>query len=140
MNDVEMLTGKVLKNVTKGTASDIPDGSDAYGGVHGQNQETITFECEDGPYVFLADGDCCSQTYIDAIEGPTAGRILEVRQPEWAGPERKEETDDGCTQFYKATFVIEGKGFLDVTYRNESNGYYGGSLELLSAPSGGVSK
>lgn len=138
MNDIEMLKGKILKGVKRGTASEIPPGASAYGGVHGQNQETLTFECEDGPYVFLADGDCCSQTYIDSVEGPTEGIILEVRQPEWGDSERKVETDDGCTQFYKATFVIEGKGFLDVTYRNESNGYYGGSLSLLSAPSGGV--
>ena len=135
MSELEMLVGKKLKDVTTGTWGDgrFPAGSHAYGGVHGQNKETVTFHCENGDYVFLADGDCCSQTYINSVEGPKEGTVLEVREPEW-GCTTSEDTEDGSTQNYKATLVIEGKGFLDIEYRNESNGYYGGSLELLSAP------
>lgn len=137
MSGTDILKGKILKSVSRGTLGDrgqIPEKSHAYGGVHGQNLETITFHCEDGDYVFLADGDCCSQTYIDSIEGPTDGLIVAVEEPEWGGPVGEDRDDDNCIQHYRTTLVIEGKGRLDVEYRNESNGYYGGSLELLSKP------
>lgn len=141
MSKLGLLVGKMLLRVTKGTGGEYPrrcDGvkGEAYGGVHGQNEEWIAFHCEDGDYVYLADGDCCSRTYIESVEGPTSGRIMSVDEPSWE-PEREEDHDGEVHQFYKATFAIEGQGHLDVTYRNESNGYYGGSLELLSAPAPG---
>jgi hypothetical protein len=139
-SELQKLKGKTLKGVTVSKWDEnkpFPKGSNAYGGVHGQNRDTITFHCDNGDYVYVADGDCCSTTYIDTVEGPKAGRVLEVQEPEWNDPVRSSQTEDGETKFYKTTLVLEGQGHLDVEYRNESNGYYGGSLELLSAPSEG---
>ncbi len=139
---IEVLKGKMLLAVETGLLGEnekIPEDSPAYGGVGRQNRQTITFRCDDGAYVFLADGDCCSQTHIDSVEGPRAGRIVDIQQPEWGEPCREVRDDENmeCTRFYKTTLVIDGQGHLDIEYRNESNGYYGGSLELLSAPTPG---
>lgn len=137
MSALDCLKGKRLLRVSRGTLGDrgaIPSNSRAYGGVHGQNLETITFHCEDGDYVFLADGDCCSQTYIDSIEGPSSGLVVGIDEPGWDGATDRDETGDETVQHYRSTLLIEGKGRLDIEYRNESNGYYGGSLELLSKP------
>lgn len=137
MNELAVLKGKTLKSVVVGKRGDkdkIPSGSSAYGGVFGQNVDTIAFVCEEGTWTFLADGDCCSQSYIDSVDGPKSGKILDVEQPEWGDAIAKDETDDGLTQFYRTTLLIEGKGRLDIEYRNESNGYYGGSLSLLEGP------
>lgn len=130
---LEKLVGKTLRSVSRGKWVDhLPPTSKDRDTEWAQNTDTITFHCDDGDYVFRADGDCCSQTFIESVEGPTAGKVLAVQQPEWGDPVRVENNDE--LKFYKATFVIEGAGHLDVEYRNESNGYYGGSLELLSKP------
>lgn len=137
MSDLELLKGKRLKGVSQGKwpeGTQFPKKSHAYGGVFGQNDKLITFHCENGDYVFLADGDCCSESFINSVEGPTEGLIVEVREPNWEPFKEETNGEDDVVKYYKATFVIEGKGFLDVEYRNESNGYYGGSLELLAAP------
>ncbi len=134
--DLQSLKGKRLKDVTTDVwpkDKPFPGDTMAYGGVHGQNVDTITFHCEDGDYVFLADGDCCSQTTLQDPCGPTEGLILEVKEPEWSKGRDTEDDDDfgDVTQYYKATLVIEGKGYLDIEYRNTSNGYYGGSLSFV---------
>jgi hypothetical protein len=136
--DLQRLVGRVLLKVANGKWDEhtkIPEGARVYGGVHNQNDDTITFHCKNGDYVFVADGDCCSTTYIDSIEGPKAGKIIQVLEPGWCEEgERYRTEENGERKFYKVTLVIEGKGHLDIEYRNESNGYYGGSLELASSP------
>lgn len=90
--------------------------------------DQITFHCENGDYVFHAEGDCCSRTYIEDVSGPTSGKIIAAEE----GPYSSE--DCGEIKNYCDKLTIEGKGYLDIEYRNESNGYYGGSLEWASGP------
>lgn len=109
-SDLQKLKGKMLKSVTW------DDGE-------------ITFHCDDRDWTFDAVGDCCSKTYIESVEGPKRGRIYDVKEPSMPY-DCNEIKEWEFHKFYKATLEIEGSGYLDVTYRNESNGYYGGSLEL----------
>ncbi len=129
-SELQQLKGKTLLGIETSTKHH------TYG-----EERLITFRCAEGDYVFRCDGDCCSQTYINTIEGPTKGRIMDVLEPDtWAENDERYREDGDCEKkFYKVTLAIEGQGHLDVEYRNESNGYYGGSLELVSAPSGGQS-
>ncbi len=79
-------------------------------------------------------GDCCSQTWIEAIDDPDAlcGVVLEVEDVEM--PESVQRVtplcqDPDCVQFYGLR-VTTSAGRCVIEYRNNSNGYYGGSLEL----------
>ncbi len=133
MKDLNVLVGKTLKFVEKIKWDGKRDlGPYAYGGVFKQNADLIVFHCENGDYVFLADGDCCSRTYIDSISGPQKGKIINVDEPFL--PHQTAGEDEPVMKFYSAKLTIEGKGYLDIEYRNESNGYYGGRLSYVSGP------
>lgn len=78
------------------------------------NKETIVVKC---------DADCCSHTWIESIEMPAGGlpaKVLYVTELNLPGP-----TDELALYGLKLT---TDKGDLVLDYRNESNGYYGGSL------------
>lgn len=89
----------------------------------------IKFTAADGgeDVVAVADGDCCSVTWIENIELPAGGfpaKVVTVEDIEF--PE-DEESEYGYIQFYGLK-VVTDMGELIVDYRNESNGYYGGCL------------
>lgn len=98
-----------------------------YGYTLAGDGSCITFHCKSADFVFDAVGDCCSETFIDSVEGPSTGLIDSV---ESGGECECQEDKYGETKYYRSHLCIQGKGFLDIDYRNESNGYYGGSLEL----------
>ena len=47
--------------------------------------------------------------------------------------------DDGrCRQEYDAAYgwkIATNKGYADIVFRNSSNGYYGGEINLMQTPS-----
>lgn len=73
--------------------------------------------------------DCCSETWFADITGVSAllgSTVLEVENMDLP------ETEDGrtrqeCDQFYGVKLKTT-KGYVDIIYRNSSNGYYGGSI------------
>jgi hypothetical protein len=129
-SELQRLKGKNLRSVSTETKAS-----------QYSEDRLITFHCDDGDYVFRCEGDCCSSTYINSIDGPQKGRVLDVLEPEWDDKDgRTWDEENGEKKFYKVTLAIEGAGHLDIEYRNESNGYYGGSLELLASPSEGEAR
>ena len=112
------------------------------------DREQLDFEFEDGSVVsYLTYGDCCSFTWIEHLEQPIDLRgavITGVDEPEM---EESTNSDDGgctpekqcnyptgdhsheCVACYRTVFHTD-KGDIDVEYRNDSNGYYGGDLVL----------
>jgi hypothetical protein len=94
---------------------------------------SITFETDDGGRVeWETDADCCSRTWIEAVDlelclGAAVTDVEEVDLPaSWyeANPGPAEED---CLKTYGVTIrTTKGTGVID--FRNESNGYYGGSL------------
>src|SRR3990167_6456995 len=112
---------------------------------------TISFYGDD-PLVLEAVGDCCSSSWIEHLEMPAdidgATFYGEHKESDevsaWDNHEcRKcehqemwEEGDSGCKggcghdslQVYNTRFPTS-RGDIVVEYRNDSNGYYGGSLE-----------
>jgi hypothetical protein len=79
--------------------------------------------------MYEAYGDCCSRSFIEDfdIQIPPNTIIREVH--EVTG---KQEEVDGET--YKWTFYkfYTNKGVHTLSFRNESNGYYNGSLEFVA--------
>lgn len=107
-----------------------------------------------GPVGFVVTADCCSTSWVDSIEGPddlTGAEIIAVDMPDlescgsdsWrpdfygeVGVERcknfphSEYRSPDCIKAYQ-TLLRTTKGTVAIEYRNNSNGYYGGSLELM---------
>lgn len=94
------------------------------------DRQAIRFDVEGGePIVARCDADCCSYTWIEHIELPALGFPFQVlHQDDLELPEDKwSEDNDQLIQFYGLKLSTD-KGDLVLDYRNESNGYYGGSL------------
>lgn len=109
-------------------------GLTVYGFSH--DAGAIVFKTSIGERRFYADGDCCSSSWIDAVNDCNAfpGKVLEASEDD--GPQYddgpypnfkvpQEYPDSVRTYFYK---LRTDKGYFDLTMYNNSNGYYGGSL------------
>lgn len=103
----------------------------------------LKFELETGEFLIArAYDDCCSYTWIENIENPEAvigSEVLlaeDIEMPESLKPSTF-HPDSDCLQFYG--FKIQtAKGTCVIDYRNDSNGYYGGSLNWGGYFYGGV--
>lgn len=82
------------------------------------------------------DADCCSQSWIEHINGEEVfpATVLGVAGADISRDDDHPEHD--CLQVYETVFLTD-KGRFTVEYRNASNGYYGGSLEMSGVVSPG---
>ena len=95
------------------------------------DRKAIRFALDDGKFVIArAEGDCCSETWIESISLPALGfpalviSAADVDMPDLGAPQ---DEDSECRQYYGFEIVTD-KGSILIDYRNESNGYYGGNL------------
>jgi hypothetical protein len=83
---------------------------------------------------FVAYGDCCSHTWVNDLNGVDAllgYLIVSCVTKEMDKPDEDEDEDDGdVVQHYGYTITTQ-KGYFDLLFRTSSNGYYGGSLDLV---------
>jgi len=87
--------------------------------------ECIIFDTDKGGLSYTVEGDCCSYSWFESIQGVDAlllGTVTEVEElfiDSWT-----DETDE-LIQSYG--FKIKtNKGYATIEFRNSSNGYYGG--------------
>lgn len=92
------------------------------------DKEAMLFGLEDGQLVVNVDSECCSRSWIENIDLPALGfpaKVTAVRDLDLISRQDVDEYEE--IKFYG--FVIEtDRGEVNIEYRNESNGYYGGSL------------
>lgn len=97
----------------------------------------LVFEFDKGTQYFNAKGDCCSQSWIEHVDVPKLSRwtkvvgYYEVTMNDVSlYPDSKvyKEVPDHL-QIYQSVFKTND-GDIIVEHRNDSNGYYGGDLEL----------
>ena len=92
------------------------------------DKEAIRFLIEGvDPVIAKCDADCRSHTWVEHIELPALGfpaKVLTVADLDLPGGS---SDDDGCIQVYGLKITTD-KGDIVIDYRNESNGYYGGSM------------
>ena len=94
------------------------------------DKEAILFVTDKGEnLVAMVDADCCSHTWVESIEMPALGLPFTVSAVEDLdmGKEPLSYDNFDCLQYYGAKIVTD-KGDIVIDYRNESNGYYGGSI------------
>lgn len=86
-------------------------------------------------WAYAAYGDCCSTSWFESInnmDNLLDEYIIGIEEK----PERTAESsgksphEDNCIVVYGYTFKTR-KGYCDIEFRNESNGYYGGRCNYL---------
>lgn len=94
----------------------------------------ISFFHPDGVVSFSAEGDCCSHSWIEHLQGyaqlvgHTVTRVEAVPGP---GPSPQDQEGHECLTIYWWKIHTDG-GYALLDFRNSSNGYYGGSLETTT--------
>lgn len=102
-----------------------------------QDRQRVVFSFDDnhGDVSYIAEGECCSQSWIEHIEQPpdvSGATIMYVRElakenlPN--GTQGYAGAGDSVTK-YQTVFRTD-RGDVVLEYRNDSNGYYGGELLL----------
>jgi hypothetical protein len=95
------------------------------------DRQALRFVTTDGGIVVNADADCCSYTWIEHIELPALGfpstvvSVEDIDMPDRAASSFHGDTD---VLAYYGCKIITDRGEIVIDYRNDSNGYYGGSL------------
>ena len=93
-----------------------------------KDKKAVLFVVDGEDVIAQADGDCCSSTWIEHIELPSMGfpaMVLDVDDVEM--PDLGTPNDSECIAYYGCKISTD-KGDMLIDYRNESIGYYGGSL------------
>lgn len=113
------------------------DMSDMVGRVFTEVQATddsIRFVCDEGEFHLYHEQECCENVRIESITGDLSDLIGE---PLLLADEANGETPVGCSSEYEPesytwtfyTFATR-KGYVDVRFLGESNGYYSESVSL----------
>ena len=95
------------------------------------DEEEMIFVTATGAFMYRTYGDCCSQTWfadmvgVKQLIGHTVVKTEEIDVPVTDTRDRSEED-----QNYGIRITTDG-GVCDIVYRNASNGYYGGSIDLV---------
>ncbi len=94
------------------------------------DQHGLKFILSDGTEVIAkTDADCCSHTWIENVENPEAliGSPVTLVENLNLRPNQQDGEYGDLIQFYGCK-INTSKGTCVIDFRNESNGYYGGSL------------
>ena len=100
--------------------------------------ERIIFElANSSPVILVAEGDCCSTSWIEHVDAPdcligTVNAVNEIDMPNLGNIDGQRHTGVDVVSYYGLKITTE-KGICVLDYRNDSNGYYGGSLEVLGS-------
>ena len=90
----------------------------------------VRFIVEGGNPIFaLADGDCCSESWIEHVSIPAGGfpaTVVGVSDIELPGSDDTHPEYD-CLRVYGLKISTD-RGDIVIDYRNSSNGFYGGHL------------
>lgn len=102
-----------------------------------EGEEILSFDTKDGcTFVYRAYGDCCSETWFADITGVSALIGGTVASADFVDMDGTYNVDDGRgRQDYDQAYgvkIMTDRGHADIIYRNSSNGYYGGDIELVS--------
>lgn len=105
----------------------------------GEDGSQLKLVCADGTVaLFVPEGDCCSMSWIESIDDENALRgvihsIEEIDMPDLGNVDGKRRTGVDRVSYYGLK-ITTNKGRSVIDYRNDSNGYYGGWLNLTVQP------
>ena len=102
-------------------------------GVYKDGDGDFAFALDDDTYVTGSpEGDCCSYTWVEHVSGvkELVGKeiVSFTENTEFDSHENVDETPYDCLALYGISLHTEDGHQIDIDYRNDSNGYYGGWL------------
>jgi len=101
------------------------------------NEDYLVFETDKGNLTFTVYGDCCSSSFFYDFYGVRKllenGVVKEVKEVPLTVEEYTVKPSQDIIQAYGYQITTHNETWGDMTsvfsFRNDSNGYYGGSLE-----------
>ena len=88
--------------------------------------DELVFENDEESYVFYHCQDCCEEVYIESITGDLKDlEGVPLDRVEESSGEIEDAYESGTWTFYKFATI---KGYVDVRWVGESNGYYSESV------------
>src|SRR5690606_18672273 len=95
------------------------------------DRQALRFALTDGELVVNVDADCCSYTWVEHVELPALGfpaMVLSVTDLDMPDGSASAFHSDADVLAYYGCKIVTDRGEIVIDYRNDSNGYYGGSL------------
>lgn len=94
--------------------------------------------------VYEVEGDCCSTSWVEHLTVPpdiAGATVLRIEERPQYGMQATEDQYAECKTHREwldvlkvyQTAIVTDRGEVVIEYRNNSNGYYGGSLREVSA-------
>ncbi len=102
------------------------------------NSDSLRFNTDQGDFTYGVEGDCCSGSYFYDFTGVNKLLGYIVKSIEEIDIEDNGQDHEGheSLSFYGYRFITEDPEFGEVSsvmsFRNDSNGYYGGWLDKVS--------
>lgn len=113
-----------------------------------EDQSIIRFTDDEGSAIhYYAEGDCCSESWFADILmssnffNVTVTEVIEIEVPDWvqhlANSDGRGRQEEDSVYGYQIKTERASSGYYinsqwcDIIFRNSSNGYYGGSCELM---------
>ena len=101
-----------------------------------QDHESFVIMTKEGKFNFYHDQDCCENVYIESVVGDISDLVgnplllaQEVSSENEPAPNKY--TESFTWTFYKFATI---KGYVDIRWLGESNGYYSEEVNLLFIP------
>lgn len=103
--------------------------------IDADEQHWLVLHTDAGDVVLEAEGDCCSESWFYEVTGlvDLFGHVITGGATTDMGDATDEITRQEYDQIYGVTLEAAGAGRADIVFRNSSNGYYGGWLNVLEA-------
>lgn len=102
--------------------------------IDDDEQHFLAFDTDNGRIIYMAEGDCCSESWFYHVLG--ADNLLGQTVLETESYYLGEPGDGFSRQEEDKLYSIKlrtARGYADVEFRNSSNGYYGGWLDIYLA-------
>ena len=98
------------------------------------DQSVLVFDTDHGAVAYAVCGDCCSESWFADIIGVNellGGTVQTVDEVSMEGYNVEDgRTRQECDEAYGYKLTTN-KGYIDIVFRNSSNGYYGGEIGLM---------
>lgn len=95
-------------------------------------EESLNLTLSNGSKIeYRAIGECCSSSFIESIDDLSVLQDCTIFDVQIVEGESKDVDDYSVHKWHFVKFKTS-KGWATLSFRNESNGYYDGQLELIN--------
>ncbi|MDB5541607.1 MAG: hypothetical protein JWQ89_3334 [Devosia sp.] len=98
-----------------------------------EGEHNLVIKTDGGDCNLHVEGDCCSESWfadflgVDTLLNQSVVKVEEVEMPDYDTNDNRGRQDEDQVYGYRFTTA---RGYADLIFRNSSNGYYGGWLNV----------